>query len=169
MKLVVGRDLEDFKRCYKTGGAWFMADLGVTEENIVKKDPSHLIVFKEDNQIIGHAIWYEANTEEHRKGEARNEKDKEILQKLLGRQKDFVELHELWLKKEYRGKGYGKKFFEFFEEFIANRGCDSIIFYADHPAAIAICRKRGYKEDYGVEEEGRTYYVFHLSLKNHDF
>lgn len=103
-----------------------LARLGLWETLASQRKTSlrkiHLIFFKEDNRIIGHAIWHEANIEEHRKGEARNEKDKEILQKLLGGQKDFVELHELWLKKEYRGKGYGKKFFEFFEEFIANKG-----------------------------------------------
>ena len=166
MKFVVGCDLNEFKsyHCRTVG------PLGETEEYWVTKDPSHLIVWKEDNEIIGHAIWHETSIEEHRKGEPRDKEDREILKKLLGRKKDFVELHEVWLDKKHRGKGYGKKFFEFFEKFIANRGYDSIVYYAYHPAAVAICRKRGYKEAYGLQEKGiegelQTMYVFYLSLK----
>jgi len=64
--------------------------------------------------------------------------------------------------KEYRGNGYGKRFFEFFEEFIKRKGYDSFVYYADHPAALAICRKRGYLEDY-LESVGE--YVFYTQLK----
>jgi len=69
-------------------------------------------------------------------------------------------LREIWLRKKYRGKGYGKRFFE---EFIRRRDYGSIVYYADHPAAITICRQRGYKEDYlkSVDE-----HVFYLSLKS---
>lgn len=161
MKLVVGCDLEEFGDYYsRTRGK-----LGATEEYYVREDPSHLIVWRENSEIIGHAIWHESNTEEHRKGMPRDETDRRLLESLLGGKKDFVELHELWLKVGHRGKGYGKRFFEFFEEFVADRGYDSIIYYTDDPAAIAICRQRGYRETYGVEVEGRTYYVFCLSLK----
>jgi len=64
--------------------------------------------------------------------------------------------------KEYRGKGYGKKFFAFFEEFMRKKDYDSIIYYAFHPAALTICRQRGYKEDYLTKE---AEYVFYLLLK----
>lgn len=77
-----------------------------------------------------------------------------------------MELHELWLKREHRGKGYGKKFFEFFEEFVASMGYSHMIYYAYDPTAIAICRRRGYEEAYGVEAAGRICWVFCLSLKN---
>jgi len=165
MKLVVGCDLEEFKRYYKINGyagELGTGDLGITEEKIVTKNPSHLIVWRENNKIIGHSIWHETNTEEHRKGEPRDKEDREILEKLLGGKKDFVELHEIWLMKEYRGKGYGKRFFDFFEEFVRNRGYDSIVYYADHPAAITICRQRGCKEDYLT---GEAEYVFYFSLE----
>jgi len=162
MKVVVGCDLEDFKEYYKRTMGW---ELDVTEENIIMENPSHLILWREDHQIIGHAIWHESNTEEHRKGLPRDKMDREILKNLLKGKKDFIELHEIWLRKEHRGKGYGRKFFEFFEEFVRNRGYDSIVYYADHPAAIAICRQRGYEEAYGVELAGKTYYVFYLSLR----
>lgn len=165
MRFEVGCDLEKFKRYYKTNGyagELGTGELGTTEENIITRNPSQLIVWRENKKIIGHAIWHETNTEEHRKGDPRDKEDKEILTKLLAVKKDFIELHEVWLMKEYRGKGYGKQFFEFFEEFMRNRGCDSIIYYAFHPATIAICRKRGYKEDYLTKE---AEYVFYLSLK----
>ncbi|MDH5374884.1 MAG: GNAT family N-acetyltransferase [Candidatus Bathyarchaeota archaeon] len=167
MKFVVGCDSEEFKEYYKRNGfagEQGTGELGITEEKIVTQDPSHLIVWRENNEIIGDAIWHETNTEEHRKGVPRDKEDKEILEKLLGGKKDFVELHEVWLMKEYRGRGYGKKFFVFFEEFMRNRGFDSIVYYADHPAALAICRKRGYKEDYLKSE---SEYVFYIPLKKH--
>ena len=63
--------------------------------------------------------------------------------------------------KEHRRKGHGKKFFDFFEESVRNRGFNSFVYYAFHPAAIAICRQRGYKEDYLSTEE---MYVFYRSL-----
>jgi len=139
-------------------------------EAFVKAKLFNLIVWKENGEIIGHAIWHESNSEEHRKGDPRDKVDREILEKLLGGKKDFVELHEVWLIEEQRRKGYGKEFFEFFEQFIKNRGYDSIIYYAYHPAAIAICRQRGYHEAYGVEEVGlegekQTFYVLYLSLR----
>jgi len=129
----------------------------------------NLIVFRENDEIIGHAIWHETNTEEHRKGDARDKEDKEILHKFFGGKKDFIELHELWLTKEHRGKGYGKRFFDFFEDYIRKKGHDSIIYYAFDPTAIGICRQRGYKEAYGVKEAGpygeiETMYVFYLQL-----
>ncbi len=64
-----------------------------------------MIVWKEDGRIIGHAIWHESNATEHTGGRPRDEKDKEVLEQLLDGKKDFVELHELWLRNEFRGQG----------------------------------------------------------------
>jgi GNAT superfamily N-acetyltransferase len=88
----------------------------------------------------------------------------------LGKGKDFIELHELWLATEHRGKGYGKQFFDFFENCMKRKGYDSIAYYAFDPAAVAICRKRGYKEAYGLKEAGpygkiENMYVFYLRLR----
>ncbi|MCK4668762.1 GNAT family N-acetyltransferase, partial [Candidatus Bathyarchaeota archaeon] len=105
---------------------------------------------------------HETNTEEHRKGDTRDKEDKEILRRLLGGKKDnIVELHEIWLRKKHRGKDYGKRFFEFFEHSIRNKGYDSIVYYTDNPAAVAICRERGYKESFLEKEK---WYVFCLSF-----
>jgi len=51
-----------------------------------------------------------------------------------------------------------------------NRGYEEIVYYAFDPAAVRLCRKRGYKEAYGVKEAGpygkyETDYVFYLKLK----
>jgi GNAT superfamily N-acetyltransferase len=103
-------------------------------------------VWRENNEIIGNAIWHETSTDEHRKGVPRDREDREILRKLLGGKKNnLVELHEVWLKEEYRGKGYGTRFFDFFEEFIRKKGYDSFVYYAEHPDALAVCRRRGCK------------------------
>ena len=132
----------------------------------VIKDSSQLIVWRENGKIVGHGVWHESNTEEHRQGVRRDKEDREVLEKLLGGKKDFVELHEIWLMKDYRGKGYGKRFFEFFEDYMKSRGYDSIVYYADHPAAITICRQRGCKENY-VKSIGE--HVFHLSLRSQHY
>jgi GNAT superfamily N-acetyltransferase len=165
MRFVAGCDLDEFKEYYRRNGfsgEQGTGDLGITEEKIVTQDPAHLIVWRENSEIIGHAIWHETSTDEHRRGDPRDREDREIVRKLCGGKKDsLVELHEIWLKEEYRGKGFGKRFFEFFEELIRRKGYASFVYYADHPAALAICRKRGYKEDYA---KGIREYVFHCPL-----
>jgi len=170
VKFVVGCDFDEFKRYLRRIGLY--TEEGELEklETLLMNKLLNLIVWRENGEIIGHAIWHETNTEEHRKGDPRDKEDRKILEKLLGGKKYFVELHEVWLTEEHRGKGYGKRFFEFFAEFIRNRGYESIIYYAYHPAAIAICRQRGYQEAYGIEETGlrgevEMCYVFYLSLK----
>jgi len=170
VKFLVGCDFEEFRRYLERIGLYKEeGELEKLESLLISKF-FNLIVWRENGEIIAHAIWHETNTEEHRKGVPRDKEDTEILRKLLGGKKDFVELHEVWLTEEHRVKGYGKKFFEFFEEFIRDRGYNSIIYYAYHPAAVAICRQRGYQEAYGIEETGldeetQIACVFHLSLK----
>lgn len=161
MRIIVGCDMVEFRGYYKKA----RGELNAIEESIILGDPDHLIVWRDGPEIIGHAIWHESNTEEHREGAPRDTKDKELLEKLLGGKRDFVELHELWLREEHRGKGYGKEFFKFFERLVAERGHDSIVYYANDPAALAICRERGYKEAYGVELDGETFYILYLPLQ----
>ncbi|MGD2248806.1 MAG: GNAT family N-acetyltransferase [Candidatus Methanofastidiosia archaeon] len=153
MRFYVGFDLKKFKKYYKTLDdlhEYFktlgladtrLGELGVQEEYWITKDPSHLIVWKKNDDSIGHAIWHETSTDEHKNGDPRDEEDRAILRRLLrGRKDNIVELHEIWLKKRHRKKGYGKKFFDFFEKFIKDRGFDSIVYYTDNPTAIAICK-----------------------------
>ena len=171
MRFMLDCDVDgEFRRYLRTIEFYKGEDELKRFEAFVKAKLFNLIVWKENDKIIGHAVWHESNTEEHRKDDPRDKVDREILEKLLGGRKDFVELHEVWLMKEHRGKGYGKEFFEFFEQFIRCKGYDSIVFYAYHPAAIAICRQRGYREDYGVEETGlerekQTCHVFSLPME----
>ena len=172
MRLMVGCDLEEFQRYYRRCGivedlALEWEGLGETEEDHIRRDASHLIVFREGDQIIGDAIWHESNTREHTpdSGDWRDRNDTEILEKVLGGSKHFVELHELWLVKTYRGRGYAKEFFDFFEDFVRKRGHQDIVYCAFDLAAVALCRRRGYKEAYGVEAVGRTCYVLYLHLK----
>jgi GNAT superfamily N-acetyltransferase len=158
-------DLEEFKEYYKRNGfagEQGTGQLGITEEKIVTQNPAHLIVMRENEEIIGHLIWHKSSTDEHRNNDPRDEEDKQILNKLAGGKENLVELHEVWLRQKYRGKGYGKQLFEFTEDFLRKRGYSSFVYYADHPAAIAICRKRGYKEAFMEKEK---WYVFYHSLK----
>jgi ribosomal protein S18 acetylase RimI-like enzyme len=131
--------------------------------NAIKGNLLQLIVWKENGKIVGHAVWHESNTEEHRKGVPRDKEDSEALRKLLGNKKDFVELHEWWLIQKYRGKGYGNEFLDFFEALMKSKGDVDLVFYADHPAALAAFRKHGYRE--GGYLKGPKEYVFYLSLK----
>jgi GNAT superfamily N-acetyltransferase len=166
LRFVIGCELDEFKEYYRRNGfpgEQDTGELGITEEKIIAQDPTHLIVWRDNNEIIGNTIWHETNTDEHRTGDPRDREDREILRKLCGGRKDnIVELHEIWLVNKFRGKGYGKSFFDFFEEFIREKGYDSFVYYADHPAAIAICRKRGYKEDYA---KSIREHVFYCQLK----
>jgi len=170
MKIVVGCALDEFKRYYEKlardkewqGTFGFTEELNTGWERVLTDNPSLLLVWRENDEVIGHAIWHETSTDEHREGDSRDREDRQILRRLCGGKKDnIVELHEIWLRKAYRGKGYGKKFFEFFEDFIRKRGYDSIVYYADHPAAIAICREKGYKEGF-LEKDNM--YVFCTSF-----
>ena len=170
MKLEVSCDLKEFKEYYRKlaedkewqGTFGFTEELGTSWEKVLAENPSLLIVMREDNEIIGHLIWHESSTDEHRKNDPRDEEDKQILNKLAGGKEDLVELHEVWLRQKYRGRGYGKQLFKFIEDFLTKRGYSSFVYYADHHAAIAICRKRGYKEDFMEKEK---WHVFYLSLK----
>jgi ribosomal protein S18 acetylase RimI-like enzyme len=169
----VGCDLDEFRRYYRNSGVYEYSKLvGLTDGydenldymmNVVIKHPSQLIVWREKNKIVGHAVWHESKVEEHRKGDPRSKEDREALRNLLGKKKDFVELHEIWLIKEHREKGYGNEFFDFFETFMKSRDYVDLVFYADHPAALAAFRKHGYKE--GGYLKGVKEYVFYHSLQ----
>ena len=52
-----------------------------------------------------------------------------------------------------------------FEVFIRNKAYGSIVHYADHPAAIAICRKRDYRENFLAKEKLACLLTFFL-VKN---
>jgi len=165
MRFVVGCDLEKFKEYYKRSefaGEQGTGELGITEEKIVTQNPAHLIVMRENDEITGHLIWHESSTDEHRKNDPRDEEDKQISNKLAGGKENLVELHEIWVRQKCRGKGYGKQLFEFIEDFLRKRGYSSFVYYADHPAAIAICRTRGYKEAFMEKEK---WHVFYQSFK----
>lgn len=154
MEFIVGFNLEKFGISLIELRNELLQNIAIfddAEEMIVKEDPSHLIVWIENQELIGWAIWHESSTNEHRKGSERSESDRKILEKLIGTNKEIIELHELWLKKKYRGKGYGKQFFDFFEDFLLRLGYKRIVYYTDNPAALSICRKRGYKAEYNKE------------------
>jgi ribosomal protein S18 acetylase RimI-like enzyme len=137
--------------------------LGMLVDSIKGNFPQ-LIVWRENGKIVGHAVWHESSTEEHRKGGSpRDKEDREALEKLLSRKKNFVELHEWWLIETYRGKGYGNEFLDFFEVYMKSKGYVDLVFYADHPAALSTFRKHGYKE--GGYVEGSKEYVFYHSLE----
>jgi len=174
MRFVEGCDFEEFSKYLSKIGQY--AAKGELERLKAFLDGGlfNIIVFRENGEIIGHAIWHETCTDEHRRGDPRDKEDREILLTFFGGKKDFVELHELWLMKEHRGKGYGKQFFDFFEKYMRNKGYDAVVYYAFDPAAVGLCRKRGYREAYGITEAGpygemETCYVFCLQLrKNSD-
>jgi len=161
----VGSDFKEFSRYLGRIGLY--KEEGELEklEAFLRNGLFNLIVWRKHGEIIGHAIWHESNTEEHRKGDLRDEEDREALRRLLGGRRDFVELHEVWLLDEHRGKGFGERFFEFFEEYIRGKGYEGIVFYAHHPAALAICRKRRYKEGGLIDIEGTAEYVFYHPLR----
>jgi hypothetical protein len=95
MEIVVGCDLEEFRRYYRDT----LGDLGDTEEDIILEDPEHLIVWREGSEILGHAIWHLSNTRRHPDGSQREEADRRLLEGPIDGPGHFAELHELWLRK----------------------------------------------------------------------
>jgi GNAT superfamily N-acetyltransferase len=155
----MGCDPEDFRTYYGRSGR---GDLKGIEGALIARDPSRLIVGLDRGRIVAHIIWHESNTEAHREGHPRADDDSRLLRRLMGGKKTFVELHELWLLEEYRGRGFGSMLVEFFEERMTAIGYMDVIFYANHPAAIAICRRRGWREGY---LESESFHVFHTTLQ----
>jgi ribosomal protein S18 acetylase RimI-like enzyme len=160
LRFEVGCELKELREYWNKSGYDENLDYMM---NVVIKDPSQLVVWRENGKIVGHAVWHKSNTEEHRRGYPREKEDKEALEKLLGGKKDFVELHEWWLIETYRGKGYGNEFLDSFEVYMKSKGYVDLVFYVDHPAALATFRKHGYKE--GGYLKGVKEYVFYHSLK----
>lgn len=144
--------------------------LGETEERLIKEKPERLIMWRDLGELVGHTIWHASNTKVHPDGEEREAEDRKTLEEELKVVGDFIELHEIWLSDDHRGKGYGTAFFEYFENMVKKKGFNAIVYYADHPAATYLCRKRGYREAYGLEidgitGEGITVYTFAKELE----
>jgi len=145
-----GYPLDKFTEYYRDT----IGELGETERRLISDNPDQLIVWHEDDEIVGHAIWHPSDTSTHPDGEPREEDDRRILEDELGVRGPFIELHEVWLKETSRGRGHGTAFFTHFEATAKKRGFKQIVYYADHPAALTICRTREYKEAWGVELNG---------------
>jgi len=172
MKFEVGCDLEEFRKYQRASGIhdylkWVgvtdavYGELGPVEAAHIQSDPSHLIVWREGDKIIGHAIWHEERVDSFNMPD--EEEVRAVLERLLGEKKSFVELHEVWLEEDHRGKGYGKKFFEFFEDFVKKKGFDSIVYFSGNASAIDVCRKRGYEEGMLSYPKKERWHVFYLS------
>lgn len=99
MRFEVGCDLEEYRKYQKTSGIhdylkWVgvtdvvYGELGPFEEAHIKRDPSHLIVWRENNEIIGHVIWHEERVDSLRlPGE---EEARIVLERLLGEKKTLL-------------------------------------------------------------------------------
>ena len=171
MDFVVGYDLSKFKKYYRTledlGAFYKKHGLAETErielqdcERLhVERNPAHLIVWTEQGEIVGHAIWHETSTDEMTQEDPREEDDRQILRHLCGgKRENLVELHEVWLRTEHRGRGFGRQFFAFFEDLVRQAGYDGIVYYNDNPAAISLCRHRGWREGF-LERSGWHVFV----------
>ena len=158
-------DIEELRKYLKSLGL----SLGETEERLITEKPERLILWRDDGVLVGHAIWHTSNTKQHPDGTPREPQDRRILEEELKLKGDFVELHEIWLSDDHRGMGFCSKFFEYFENMVRERGYHAVVYYADHPAALSICMRRGYRYAYGVELDGITgertrYYVLAKEL-----
>lgn len=161
----LGCSITEFQQYYET----VQENPSGVEMRLLKENPEHLIIWREGSEIVGHALWHKASTDEHQKGDSRNPEDKAVLRELFSGKRELVELHEVWLKKEHRRKGYGHQFFAFFEKFMRGKQQTEIAYYAYHPAALTICRSRGYREGGPLQQPGfegkiEATYVFRISL-----
>jgi len=115
--------------------------------------------------VVGTAIWHESNTDEHRKGDPKHEEDREALLRRLVRSGILLGGVRFGFWKSIEKKVMARCFFELFEEYMRSKGYERIVFYANHPATLAICRKRGYKKGGCIDIEGEVEYVFYLPLR----
>ena len=174
MEFIVGYDYQAYFEYYRTleslhnyyksldNAEVIFGEVGPTEDAIIKQDPAHLIIWRCEEEIVGHAVWHETSTDEYRDGDPRDDIERDILRELFrGTNINIVELHELWLRPIHRGKGYGQEFFEFFEKYIRDRSFQGILYYTDNPSAVHICRKREYKEAFLTNSQ---WHIFTLSF-----
>jgi len=82
MRFLVECDFEEFKGYLRRIGFYKDEDDLKNLEALVSTKLLNLIVWKENSEIIGHAIWHESNTGEHRKGVPRDKEDSQILERL---------------------------------------------------------------------------------------
>jgi GNAT superfamily N-acetyltransferase len=157
LEFFTGCDFEEFKRYLERAGRYEKEGELDWLETFLRKGLLNLIVWRLDGEVVGNAIWHESNTDEHRKGDPRDEEDREALRRLLGGKRDFVELHEVWLLDEYRGKGYGERFFEFFEEYMRRKGYDRIVFLCESSGGF------GYLSQARIQ--GRRFYIHRWSSR----
>ena len=101
MEISVGHPLNQRSQIYYRSAR---GEMGSSEEEIVKESPERLIVWEDDGEILGHAIWHPSDTETQPDGSQREEDDREILLEFLGGPAAFVELHEIWLLEEHRAR-----------------------------------------------------------------
>lgn len=168
LKFIFGFDLEKFREYYSSLDDLYRFyvshgtrekdasfEIGEDELNYIKRNPNHLIVWKDNETIVGHCVWHETTTDEMKPGDPRDDEDRKLLESLFhGTKENLVELHEVWLRTEFRSRGYGNQFFDFFEKFANESGFDGIVYYTDNLDGIMICRKRGYGEEQEPPELG---------------
>ena len=170
LRFIIGYDLEEFEpyylslndlhTFYRTRGLRETAinEFGEDERGHIESNPDHLIVWMVQDQIVGHTVWHETSTDEMTAGDPRYKEDRAILRKLFGgKRENLVELHEVWLRTEHRGKKHGHRFLEFFEDFVREKGFDGIVYYSDDVAAVALCRRRGYAEAFLEKERWHVF------------
>jgi len=168
MEFIVGYDINDFIQLIKKviqnsaeyqklGNRFELGGLEPFEEEFLRDDPTQLIVWGDNQEVYGWIIWHPSRVKDHGDSTPRDDTDMKILTNLIGENEEFIELHELWLREEYRGKGYGAKIFDFFENFVLERGFKHFVYYAFNPAATHLCRKRGYREEFNEQLQWHTF------------
>ena len=131
MRLDVGCDLDEFRRYQRKSGIHeYLKSVGVTdvvygelgpiEVTHIERDPSHLIVWREGSEIIGHVIWHEERIEGFR--EPGEEEVREVLERLLGEKRDFVEFHRVWLEKSIGERGMARNSLSFSKTLLRKEG-----------------------------------------------
>jgi CRISPR-associated protein Cas1 len=80
MRFVVGCDKDEFKEYWSRSGYNGSLDHLI---NVVIKEPSQLIVWRDDGKIVGHAVWHETSTEEPSVGFLHDVSDYQTQQSLV--------------------------------------------------------------------------------------
>ncbi len=112
-----------------------------------------LLIF-DDNTLVGYAIWQ------------LNYHNKKIFRFLDFKEKYCSLLDSLYIKPEFRGRGYAKEFFRIFEPYINKKGAKIFVFgtAAKNVTAVQAYKKMGFisKQGYFDEDGDNCVYVKEL-------
>ncbi len=117
---------------------------GICDYGARPSGPPHLMICR-GKDVIGHVIWGGAGIDDAGRRLSEDGR-REVLAMLPDDRKGYLELREIWLRSEYRGRDYELKILRLFEDFARGRGHAAIVAMPRDGATVSLLRNAGYEE-----------------------